>query len=82
MKTLAGSIPLVESQQSYSLEFDPPFTRIPSFFKATVAMPSSSGEIFKAAAVAPSASSATITLDAVPSAASVGGFINWLATGS
>ncbi len=78
-----GIIPLVEGQQSYDLTFPTPFGGAPSFFSPTVAMPNSSGEILEATIDASTltATGVTIWLNAPPSSASDGGYINWYAVG-
>lgn len=82
--TQTGLVPLVEGQQSYDIVFSPEFTSAPSFFDATVRMPSSSGEVFTVEmdAATLSTTGVTVWLSGVPSAASTGGYINWMALGS
>ncbi len=78
-----GLIPLVDGQQSYDITFSPAFQGLPSFIDGTVQMPNSSGEIFEVnvARDTLTRSGVTVWLSGVPSAASVGGYINWYALG-
>src|SRR5512140_1704346 len=81
--TQTGTVPLVAGQQSYAIAFPTSFGADPSFISAQVQMPNSSGEVFEASvdqsSIAPT--SVTVWLSGVPSSASAGGFINWLAVG-
>lgn len=84
VNTQSGIVPLVVGQQSYAVIFPTPFTSAPSSIQVDVQMPNSSGEAFFGTV---DASSITVTgftvwLSGVPSSASVGGNVNWLATGS
>lgn len=78
-----GLVPLVDGQQSYALVFDPAFASVPSFVDAVVQMPNSSGEVLEAVVDRSTLTSSgcTVWLSGVPSAASVGGYINWYALG-
>lgn len=82
-QTQTGLIPLVEGQQSYVLVFSPPFASVPSFADATAQMPNDSGEVFTASIDRStlSALGCTVWLSGIPTAASVGGYINWYALG-
>lgn len=78
-----GLVPLIDGQQSYAIVFSQAFQNAPAFFNPTVQMPSSSGEVFSVSADISTltANGVTVWLSGVPSAASVGGFINWYAFG-
>lgn len=78
-----GIVPLIVGQQSYDITFTTPFGVAPSFFSTSLAMPSSSGEIFDLSfdASTLTANGVTVWLNGLPTAASVGGYINWLASG-
>jgi len=79
--TQTGLIPLVEGQQSYVLTFSPPFASTPSYFAPSVRMPNSSGEVFEATYEGLTETGVTIWLSGIPTAASDGGYINWMALG-
>lgn len=76
-----GLVALVAGTQSYAVVFAPAFASAPSFFGAEIQMPSSSGETFEAVVDRSSltASGITVWLSGVPTAASAGGKINWIA---
>lgn len=79
--TQTGLIPLVEGQQSYVVTFSPVFSGTPSFFAPSVRMPDSSGEVFEATYEGLSATGCTIWLSGIPTGASTGGYVNWIALG-
>lgn len=77
-----GSVPLVVGQQGpYAIAFSPAFASAPSFVGASVLMASSSGETFEVALDLSSltASGVNAWLSGVPTAASTGAQINWIA---
>lgn len=79
--TQQGETDLVVGQQSYDIEFDPPFASPPAFFVATLQLASASGETFN---VDPDLSTldedgVTVLLNGIPTALSTGAKINWLA---
>src|SRR6478736_5900977 len=81
--TQTGSIALVAGQQSYVIAFPIAFGNTPTFLP-TVNMPNDSGEVFEAS---PDISTlgingVTVWLSGVPSSASAGGTISWLAIGA
>lgn len=82
--TQTGVIALVEGQQSYVIAFPVGFGSTPSYFNAAVQMPTDSGEVFTADADLSTltATGVTVWLSGVPTAASAGGRINWLAVGA
>lgn len=82
MQILSGSLALVAGQQSYAVTFSPPFAVVPSSFLPSIFIPNSSGEIFAASADRSTltATGVTVWLNAIPSADSAGGFLNWRAT--
>lgn len=82
-QTQTGLVPLVDGQQSYDIVFTTPFAGVPGFADASVQMPNSSGEVFEATIDRSTltASGCTVWLSGIPSAASVGGYINWYALG-
>lgn len=80
---VAGSVTLVAGTQYYDLTFPVPFGGTPTGIFGTVQMPNSSGEVFT---VSPDLSTLSprgvrLWLSGVPTAASNGGYINWLAEG-
>lgn len=78
-----GSIALVAGQQSYVIAFPLTFAIAPTFIP-TVNMPNDSGEVFEATADLSTltVSGVTVWLSGVPSAASAGGTISWIAIGA
>lgn len=83
MSILIGNIPLVDGQQSYNLVFSQAFSAPPDSLMLTVSLPNSSGEILIANYDQSTLTDTgvTIWLSGVPSSASVGGFINYVAMG-
>lgn len=81
--TQTGSTPLVAGQQSYVIVFPVAFALAPTFLP-TVNMPNNSGEVFEATADLSTLTDTGVTvwLAGVPSAASNGGTISWLAVGA
>ncbi len=81
--TQTGSTPLVAGQQSYVIAFPVAFSVAPTFIP-TVNMPNDSGEVFEASADLSTltADGVTVWLSGVPSAASAGGTISWVAVGA
>lgn len=81
--TQQGSVALVDGQQSYAIVFPVQFASNPRVFP-TVAMPNDSGEVFSATVDESSVTTlgCTVWLSGVPSAASVGGLLNWMALGT
>ncbi len=79
-----GSVAIVEGQQSYDITFPVPFSEVPGFFDATIAMASSSGEIFTASADLSTLTETGVTvwLSGIPTSASVGSLIQWYAVGT
>lgn len=75
-----GSVAIVDGQQSYAVVFSPAFASKPSYFDASVEMPSSVGEVFAISYSDLDENGCTVWLSGVPTAASDGGFINWSAT--
>lgn len=77
-----GNVALVDGQQSYAIVFTTPFGAVPTFLTGSVRMPNSSGEAFEVVfdLSTLTANGVTAYLSGVPTAASVGGFINWGAT--
>lgn len=76
-----GSTPLVAGQQSYDITFPVSFGSTPTFFSATVEMPSDDGEVFDASYAELTETGVRVWLSGVPTSASDGGFIKWLAIG-
>lgn len=76
-----GLVNLVAGTQSYAIAFSPVFASAPGFVGAQVQMPSGSGEVLSAAIDLSTltASGVTVWLNGVPTAASTGGKINWIA---
>lgn len=81
-KTQVGSTPLVAGQQSYAIVFPLAFSAPPTFLP-TVNMPNDSGEVFEATADLSTLTTTGVTvwLSGVPTSASNGGTISWLAVG-
>jgi hypothetical protein len=79
-----GSMPLVVGQQAYDIVFGVAFTATPSVFVPSVAMPSSSGEVFTATydLSTLTTTGVTVWLSGIPTAASSGGEIQWVAYGN
>lgn len=77
----AGTVDLVAGTQSYAIAFSPAFASVPSFVGAQVQMPSDSGDVLFAAVDLSTltASGVTVWLNGVPTPASTGGKINWIA---
>lgn len=82
--TQTGSTPLVAGQQSYVITFPVAFSVTPSFFGPSLAMPNDNGEVFSVDydLSTLTASGVTVWLSGVPSSASDGGVISWLALGA
>lgn len=76
-----GVVSIVVGTQSYAIVFSPAFASVPTFFGAGILMVSSSGETFEVAADLSTltASGVTVWLSGVPTAASTGSKINWMA---
>lgn len=76
-----GFIALANGQQSYPLVFPVAFAAAPGYFSPVIAMPNNAGELFAIGYdfSTLTALGVTIWLGGVPTAASVGGFINWKA---
>ena len=76
-----GRVALVAGTQSYAIVFSPAFSAAPGFFGASILMVNSSGETFDVVADLSTltASGVTVWLSGVPTAASTGAFINWIA---
>ena len=76
-----GTVALVAGTQSYAIVFSPAFSAAPGFIGGSVLMPTSSGETFEVAfdLSTLTASGVTAWLSGIPTAASAGGSINWLA---
>lgn len=76
-----GSVAIVAGTQSYAVVFSPAFASAPSFFGANAQMVNDSGEVFSVVADLSSltASGVTVWLSGVPTAASTGAYINWIA---
>lgn len=76
-----GTVALVAGTQSYAIVFSPAFASAPGFVGAQVQMPNDSGEALSVAIDLSTltASGVTVWLNGVPSAASAGGNINWIA---
>lgn len=81
--TQTGSVALVAGQQSYAITFPVAFATAPTFIP-TVQMPNDSGEVFEASADLSTLniSGVTVWLSGVPTSASNGGVISWLALGT
>lgn len=77
----SGKVALVAGQQSYAIVFSPAFLSAPSFVGAQIQMPTDSGEALVAAVDLSSLTAAGVTvwLNGVPTAASNGGYLNWIA---
>lgn len=76
-----GRTAIVAGQQNYDIVFDTPFDVAPEFFEAGVLMVSSSGETFIVAADLSTLTAAGVTvwLSGIPSSASNGSYITWVA---
>jgi len=76
-----GTVNIVAGTQSYAIVFSPAFGAAPSFVAAQVQIPNDTGETLFAVVDLSSltASGVTVWLNGVPTAASAGGKINWLA---
>jgi hypothetical protein len=76
-----GNVALVAGTQSYAIVFSPAFGAAPGFIGGSVLMPTSSGETFEVAfdLSTLTASGVTAWLSGIPTAASDGGSINWIA---
>lgn len=76
-----GSVNIVAGTQSYAIAFGAAFASAPSFFGASVQMVNSSGEVLIAVADLSTLTTTGVTvwLSAVPTAASTGAKINWIA---
>jgi hypothetical protein len=76
-----GVVALVAGTQNYDIVFPVPFASAPTFFDAPIQMPNSNGEVFEAVAdrSSLSATGVTVWLSGIPTAASAGGYINWIA---
>lgn len=79
--TQTGSVSLVVGQQSYDIVFPVVFSAIPSFFSPTIEMPDDNGEVFEASYAELTAVGVRVWLSGVPTAASTGGYVKWLAVG-
>jgi hypothetical protein len=81
--TQTGSIALVAGQQSYAITFPTSYSAVPTAFIPTVQMPNDSGEVFEVSADLSTLTEngVTVWLSGVPSSASDGGYINWIAIG-
>lgn len=79
--TQTGSTALVVGQQSYDITFPIAFGAVPSFFSPTVEMPGDNGEVFEASYAELTALGVRVWLSGVPTSASLGGFIKWMALG-
>jgi len=76
-----GTVAIVAGTQSYAITFPSAFGSAPTFFGANVQMVNSSGEVFTVVADLSTltASGVTVWLSGIPTAASTGAFINWIA---
>lgn len=76
-----GVMPLVVGQQSYVIVFPVAFAAAPSYFDAPVQMVNSTGEVFTAEPdlTTLTAAGVTVWLSGIPTGASTGSRINWLA---
>lgn len=79
---LLGRIALVAGQQSYQVSFTPPFAAAPNGMFPTVQMPNDSGDVLAASYSDITAYGCTVWLSGVPTSASAGGFIAWMAQGA
>jgi hypothetical protein len=82
MQALSGSLAIVVGQQSYAITFSPAFGVAPTSFLPTIFIPNDTGEIFAVSADLSTltATGVTVWLNAVPTSASSGGFVNWRAS--
>ncbi len=80
-KTQTGSVALVAGQQSYAITFPVAFSSVPSYFGPSVQMPDDNGEVFEASYTDLTTTGVTVWLSGVPTSASDGGFIKWIAVG-
>jgi len=77
----AGRVALVNGQQSYAIVFPTPFSAPPQKIDPFIMMASSTGELFVAGVdlTTVTVNGCTIWLNGVPTAASTGGYLGWIA---
>jgi hypothetical protein len=79
--TQTGSVALVAGQQSYDITFPVAFAATPSYFSPAIEMPDDNGEVFETSYAELTATGVRVWLSGVPTSASDGGYVKWLAIG-